>query len=146
MLMKHSLFRYLNQLATDRWTRQGIRTLLRSAWLSACIWCIGLGGHLVWGWPLRYNILGALSLATIGVGVAMLLRPKLSSYEVARRLDQRFQLNEQLATAVEVARVHPPQDSIAAHLLSESGRTAGALQQMIMRRQRAPWSDIIAFA
>ena len=143
--MKLSLFRYLEQLATDRWTRQGIRTLLRSAWLGACIWCIGLGGHLIWDWPLRYNILGALALAIIGMGVALLLRPKLSSYEVARRLDRRFQLNEQLTTAVEVARSHPPRDSIAAHLLVQSGRTAGSLQQVIMRQQRPPWSDIIAF-
>src|SRR5215216_5836454 len=106
--MRYSLLHNLEQLATDRWARRGVRTLIRAAWLGACIWCIGLGGHLLWSWPLRMEVLGALSLAVIGVAVLLLLRPKLSPGAAARRLDRRFQLDEQLATAVEAAASNPP--------------------------------------
>lgn len=142
--MKYPLFRHLNQLATDRWARQGVRRLLRATWIGVCVWCIGLGAHLAWGWPLRLEILGALALAIIGIAVASLLRPKLSPREAARRLDRHFELNEQLATAVEVAAAGPRPGSVAAHLLAQSGQTAGVLRQRIMRRQRAPWSEVLA--
>ena len=64
--MKQPLIQHLNQLATDRWARQGVRTLLRAAWLGASIWCIGLGGHLLWGWSLRPGLLEALALGMVG--------------------------------------------------------------------------------
>lgn len=144
MIMKYPLFRHLDQLATDRWARQGVRRLLRATWMGVCVWCIGLGAHLAWGWPLRLDILGALALAVVGMAVASLLRPKLSAREAARRLDRRFDLNEQLATAVEVAATSPRPGSIAAQLLAQSGQTAGTLRQRIMRRQRAPWNEVLA--
>ena len=141
--MNHPLYRYLNQLATDRWARQGVRRLIRAAWIGACIWCVGIGGSLLWGWPLRLELLGALSLAIIGVAVALLLRPKLSPRDAARRLDQRFQLDEQLATAVEVAATNPPPESIAAQLLAQSEHTIRLVRRRIMQHQRPPWSEAI---
>jgi hypothetical protein len=141
--MKHLLHQYLNQLSTDRWARQGIRTLLRAAALATSIWCIGLGGRLLWDWPFRFDLLGALSLAVIGAGVLLLLRPKLSPQQAARRLDQRFHLDEQLATAIEVAATAPPPGSIGARLVAQSGNTARLLRQRIARRQRAPWNELI---
>jgi hypothetical protein len=143
--MRQPLFQHLSQLATDRWARQGVRTLLRAATLATSIWCIGLGGHLLWGWPFRPDILGALALAAIGGGVLLLLRPKLSPHEVARRLDQRFHLDEQLATAIEVSATRPPPESIAARLITQSSGTAKLLRQRIARRQRPPWNDLVAF-
>jgi len=56
--MRQTLFHHLDRLTTDRWARQGVRTLLRAAWLGTCVWCIGLGGHLLWGWSLRFDLLG----------------------------------------------------------------------------------------
>jgi hypothetical protein len=141
--MKHSLTQYLNQLSTDRWARQGIRTLLRTAALATSIWCIGLGGRLLWDWPFRVDLLGALSLAIIGVGVLLLLRPKLSPQQAARRLDQRFHLDEQLATALEVAATKPPPGSVGARLVAQSDNTARLLRQRIARRQRPPWNELI---
>ncbi len=141
--MRQHLFHTLNQLATDRWARRGVRVLLRAAWLSVCIWCIGLGATMVWGWPLRINILGAAALAVIGGGVALLLRPRLRAPQAARRLDQRFHLDEQLATATEVAATNPPPGSVAARLLAEAEQTAALLQRRIARRQRPPWNDML---
>jgi hypothetical protein len=117
--------------------------LLRAAWLSVCIWCVALGGHMLWGWPLRTNIIGAAALAIIGGAVLLLLRPRLASRAAAHRLDQRFHLDEQLATAVEVAASNPPPGSIAARLVMESSHTAELLHRRIVRRQRPPWHDIL---
>jgi hypothetical protein len=141
--MKQSLHQHLNQLSTDRWARQGIRTLLRAAALATSIWCIALGGHLLWSWPFRLDLLGALSLAVIGVGVLLLLRPRLSPQQAARRLDRRFHLDEQLATAIEVAATRPAAGSIGARLVDQSGNTARLLRQRISRRQRPPWNELI---
>jgi hypothetical protein len=142
--MRYSLTRHLEQIATDRWARRGMRTLLRTAWLSACVWCIGFGGHLLWGWPLRYDILSVAALGILGIGVLLLLRTRMPAIDVARRLDQRFQLNEQLATAVEVSALSPPRDSLGARLLDESARTAGRLRQQILRNQPTPWSEVLS--
>jgi hypothetical protein len=144
--MRYSFIQQLNQLATDRWARQGVRTLLRAATLAASIWCIGLGGHLLKGWPLRIDILGALALATIGGGVLLLLRPRMSAQEAALRLDQRFHLDEQLATAIEVAATRPPPGSVGARLVAQSDHTARLLSQRIARRQRPPWNEVITIA
>ena len=144
--MRQHLFHNLNQLATDRWARRGIRMLLRAAWLGVGIWCIGLGGHLVWGWSLRTNILAALGLAMLGIAIALLLRPRLKPHEAARRLDRRFHLDEQLATAVEVAATNPPPGSIAARLIADSSHTAELLRRRIAKRQSLPWHDLLTLA
>jgi len=144
--MRQRLFHNLNQLATDRWARRGVRMLLRASWLGASIWCVGLGGHLVWGWPLHTNILSALGLATLGIAIALLLRPRLKPHEAARRLDRRFHLDEQLATAVEVAATNPPPGSVAARLLTDSSHTTELLRRRIAKRQRLPWHDLLTLA
>ncbi|MEO7909615.1 MAG: hypothetical protein ABIV47_08205 [Roseiflexaceae bacterium] len=141
--MKQPLLHKLDQLSTERWARRGVRMLLRAAWLSVCIWCIALGGHMLWGWPLRANIVGAAALALIGGAVLLLLRPRLAARTAANRLDRRFHLDEQLATAVEVAATNPPPGSIAARLVMESSHTAELLHRRIARRQRPPWQDAL---
>ena len=83
--MRQPLFHKLDQLSTDRWARRGVRMLLRAAWLSVCIWCIALGGHMLWGWPLRVNVIGALALAIVGGAVVLLLRPRLGPRAAADR-------------------------------------------------------------
>src|SRR4051812_24166768 len=142
-MMKQPLLHKLDQLSTERWARRGVRMLLRAAWLSVCIWCIALGGHMLWGWPLRANIVGAVALALIGGAVVLLLRPRLAARAAANRLDRRFHLDEQLTTAVEVAATNPPAGSIAARLVMESSHTADLLHRRIARRQRPPWQDVL---
>src|SRR4029079_4272775 len=88
--MRQPLLHKLDQLSTDRWARRGVRMLLRAAWLSVCIWCIALGGHMLWGWPLRANVVGVAALALIGGAVVLLLRPRLAPRVAADRLDRRF--------------------------------------------------------
>jgi hypothetical protein len=141
--MRQPLIQKLDQLSTERWARRGVRMLLRAAWLSVCIWCIALGGHMLWGWPLRMNIIAATALVILGGAVLVLLWPRLSPRAAASRLDRRFHLDEQLATAVEVAATAPPPGSIAARLVMESSHTAVLLHRRIARRQPPPWHDIL---
>src|SRR5258706_5871148 len=121
--MRQPLLQKLDQLSTDRWARRGVRMLLRAAWLSMCIWCIALGGHMLWGWPLQMNVIGAAALAIIGSAVVLLLRPRLAARAAAGRLDLRVHLDEQLATAVEGAGTNPPPRSLAARLVMETSPT-----------------------
>lgn len=141
--MNDSLFHNLHQLATERWVRQAVRTVLRGCWLAACVWCIGLGGHLLWAWPLRLNVLAVLSLGILGASLLLILRSPMPPREVARRLDRRFHLDEQLATAVELPRERRD-DAIAARLLAESARTATHVRRRLGRQRAAPWSEVLA--
>lgn len=143
--MKHPLIRQLDLLATDRWARQGLRVVLRSLWLSLCGWCVVLGGHLVWGWPLRYDLLGLGALALVGgSALVVLLRRRMAPREVARRLDRRFHLDEQIATALELTARPPEPESIGARLLGEANRNLGLVRRRIARQQAQPWSEVIA--
>jgi hypothetical protein len=141
--MKQPIIQHLEQLSTERWARRGVRRLVRAAWLAVCVWCIGLGGSLVWGWPLRTDLLGALALAIVGVGAAGLLLPRLAPGAAARRLDRRFHLDEQLATAVEVAATNPPPGSVKARLLADSSHTAKLLRRRLGRQHAVPWNDLL---
>jgi hypothetical protein len=144
--MKQPIIQHLEQLSTERWARRGVRRLVRAAWLGVCVWCIGLGGRLLWGWPLRTDLLGALALAIVGAGVGALLLPRLAPGAAARRLDRRFHLDEQLATAVEVATTNPRPGSVAARLLADSGHTAELLRRRLGRRPAVPWHDLLTLA
>jgi hypothetical protein len=88
-------------------------------------------------------VIGASALALIGGAVVLLLRPRLAPRAAANRLDRRFHLDEQLATAVEVAATNPPPGSIAARLVMESSHTAELLHRRIARRQQPPWQDML---
>lgn len=98
---------------------------------------------MLWGWPLHTSLLEAFALAAIGIGVALLLRPRLKPIQAARRLDQRFHLDEQLATAAEVAARDPAPGSIGARLVAEATQTAALLQRRIARREHPPWNDLL---
>jgi hypothetical protein len=143
--MQSTIVRHLNQLAAERWTRQAIRTLLRAAWAALCMWCIVVGASLVFAWPVDLDIAGALALLVVGVVLVQLLfRRAMPASAVARRFDRRFRLNEELATAVEVASQNPPANSLAAALLERSSQTLRQVRRQIRTRQSAPWSEIIA--
>lgn len=144
-ITRHPLLQQLQRLATERWTRQALRTLLQATSVSIGVWCIGLGASLLWRWPINLTLLTAVSLAVIGVALLTLLRKPMSPAEVARRLDRRFQLNEQLATAVEVVYSGAQPSPVVEKLLERSGRTIGGVRQHVRQRQRTPWTDLLTF-
>jgi hypothetical protein len=142
--MQSPIVRHLNQIANERWTRQAIRTLLRAAWVALCAWCIVVGASLVLRWEVDLAIAGAIALLVVGVAlVRLLLTRAMPATAVARRFDRRFRLNEELATAVEVASQNPPSGSLSAALLERSAHTLRLVRRQIRTRQAAPWSDVI---
>lgn len=141
-MLHQPLYVQLKRLAHDRWAWRGIRTLLRFAWIGMSLLCIGLGGHLLFGWPLRFELLGLLVVACTGIGVLLLLKPPMSPAAAARRLDRRFRLNNQLATALEVD-AQDAAEGVAARLLEQSHRTLHRVQRYVASHQRFPWSEVI---
>lgn len=141
--MQRSLLqRQLEHLAADRWARTGLRTLLRAASLGAGLWCVGVGASLLLNWAVSIELLAALALGCVAVGAILVLRPRMSALEVARRLDRRFELHEQLATALELAD-DPPAASVAAMLQQQSGRTVVHVRRYVAARTTFPWSDLL---
>lgn len=138
-----SLVQQLNRLASDRWSRRGLRIILRSAIIALALWCIGLALNIWLGWPLPTMWLRILSLLVVGVGMVFLLRPRLTAWQAARRLDQRFHLDEQLYSALEVAQRKHDADSIDARLIEQSEQTVRLVGKHIAQRQTLPWNDIV---
>jgi hypothetical protein len=143
--MRQPLHLQLKQLASNRRARRGMRMLIRFAWLGLSVWCIALGGHLLFGWPIQIELLVLLILGCIALGTFLLLRRPLSPQEAAQRLDQRFRLNNQLATALEVD-AQGQRDGVAAYLLAQSQQTMNRVQRYVTRHQRFPWSDLTTLA
>jgi len=116
-----------------------VRVLLRATALALILVCLALGVHLFTGHSLRWTLVGAAALACIALGAALVLRPRLPAVEVARRLDRRFQLHEQLTTALEVG---PQAEGAGAYLYDQARRTLAHIRRQIAARQRFPWSEL----
>ncbi|GIW00969.1 hypothetical protein [Roseiflexus sp.] len=140
---QHPLVKQLRRLARERWTQRALRTVLQSASIALGVWCAGMGANLLWNWQIGVPELTALALAIVGLGLVSLLRPPMRPAEVARRLDRRFNLNEQLATAVEMVQVDPRSSAMTARLIDQSTATVRQVHQYVRRRQAAPWTDLL---
>ena len=151
--MKHppkhttTLARQLQQMANDRWARDAVRVLLRASWFALSIWSAGVGLSLLLSWPIDHAVIGALALLVIVVAlISLLLKPRLSVEKVARRLDRRFELHEELSTALEVGQQRPEAGSLPAQLMAHAGQRLRQTQRSISQRQRAPISDLFFLA
>jgi hypothetical protein len=139
---KPLLHRQLDYLAQQRWTHRGFRVLLQGLGLGLSLCAIGLGAHLIFNLPLDYTLLGILLLSGIALGAIMLLRPKMHSREVAQRLDQRFGLNEQITTALEVQE-RGETAGVAAYLLKKASHNTAQVQRYVNKQRRFPWVEIM---
>jgi len=137
--VRHSLQLQLDRLASDRWARRGVRILLRASALALSLVCLALGAHLLTGQPLRWTLVGAGALACIALGALLVLRPRLRAPEVARRLDRRFTLNEQLTTALELG---PQAEGVGLYLYDQARRSLAQIRRQVAARQRFPWSEL----
>lgn len=137
--MRSTLRTHLDRLATDRWARDGMRTLLRSALLGLSLGCIGLGAGLLLGVAIEFRWLAALALSCIAGGAILLLRPRMRAEQVARRLDRRFRLYEQLTTALEL---DGQSDGVAAHLNQQARQNISRIRRHVAAHRRFPWAEI----
>ena len=113
--------------------------LLRSSTLALAFVCLALGLHLLTALPLRWTWVGAIALICIAGGALLVLRPRMRPPEVARRLDRRFRLGEQLSTALEVG---AEADGVGAYLHDHARRTMAQIRRQVAVRQRFPWAEL----
>jgi hypothetical protein len=137
--VRNSLQIQLDRLASDRWARRGVRMLLRASTLALSLVCIALGANLLLGLPLRWSWVGAVALLCIAGGAVLVLRPRMRAPEVARRLDRRFRLGEQLSTALETG---PQAEGVGAYLHEQARRTMAQIRRQVVARQRFPWAEL----
>lgn len=141
--MRDSLQLKLDRLAGDRWARRGVRLLLRASTLALSVVCIAVGVQLLSGVAIRWTLVGALALACIAGGAVLVLRPRLSARDVARRLDRRFRLDEQLSTALEIG---PNAEGVGAYLHDQARRSFAQVRRQIAARQGFPWAELLLVA
>ncbi len=137
--MHDALHIQLARLASDRWARNGVRLLLRGLWLGLALACCLLGAALLFDLPLRWEWLVALILTSLAGAALLLLRPPLKPMVVARRLDRRFNLHEQLATALEIA---PNPVGVAAHLRAQADQNIAQIVRFVEHHRSFPWSEL----
>lgn len=137
--MRDSLQLKLDRLASDRWARRGVRLLLRASTLALSLVCIAVGVQLLSGVALPWGLVGAAALLCIAGGAALVLRPRMRAAEVARRLDRRFRLDEQLSTALELG---PNAEGVGLYLQEQARRNVAQIRRQIAARQRFPWAEL----
>ncbi|WP_129631895.1 hypothetical protein [Candidatus Oscillochloris fontis] len=129
----------LARLASDRWARRGVRLLLRGLWLGLALACCLLGAVLLFDMPLRWEWLAVLVLTCLAGAALLLLRPPLKPVLVARRLDRRFNLHEQLATALELDSTPV---GVAAHLRAQADQNVAQIVRFVEHQRSFPWSEV----
>jgi hypothetical protein len=137
--MRTTLRAQLDRLATDRWARDGMRTLLRAGLLGLSLGCLGLGVSFFLGITIELRWLVIIALICIAGGAIMLLRPRLRADEVARRLDRRFRLHEQLSTALEL---DAQPEGVGAYLNEQARLNLGRIRRHVAANRRLPWVEL----
>jgi uncharacterized membrane protein YeiB len=84
----HPLIEQLHRLATERWARRALRTVLQSVSVAIGVWCVGMGARLLWNLEIDVQTLTAVALAIVGIALITLLRPPMRPTDAARRLDR----------------------------------------------------------
>jgi uncharacterized membrane protein YeiB len=62
----HPLIEELHRLATERWARRALRTVLQSVSVAIGVWCVGMGARLLWNLEIDVRALTAIALAVCG--------------------------------------------------------------------------------
>jgi hypothetical protein len=119
--------------------------MLRAAIVALSLICLGLGLNLLLDWSISLPLLIGIAVVCLLIGGISILTDRMSVDEAARRLDQRFGLNQQLATALEVNRTEAP-EGVALRLVEQATTTAGQVSQYVSQNRRPPWMDVLAVA
>lgn len=115
-----------------------MRTLLRATALALALVCTALILHLLTGQPLRWTLVGAAALSCVAIGALLVLRPRMPAAEAARWLDRRFNLHEQLSTALEIG---PHAAGVGAYLYDQARLTLAGIRRQAAQ-QPFPWSEL----
>lgn len=142
--MRQESFQHrLEQLINNRWdeARQTLHKGFQALVFSLLLCAIGLGFKYGLGWPIEINGEIALGLAGTAFGLLLLIQPHKPLRKVAERLDRRFNLHEQLVTALEVSKSKQV-EGVAVYLLEQANQTTRHVQNYVQKRRKIPWADI----
>lgn len=138
--MQDQLVKQLRSLKTQRWRQHAIEELVRSVSVGLLIACIGALLPIVGlgSFP-RYGA-GWIIAGSVLVGSLRAMMFQLSLATVARRLDRRFGLHEQVSTALEL---RGNQVGIAARLQAQVQESLDRVQNYVNRTRTPLWSEAL---
>ncbi len=140
MMTTPTLQNELKGLARDlRWRRR-LRLLVRSMWLALLWLGVGLVVQMLHRQPpwLPLEVAAGVTLLA-GLVWSFASNPKLP--DLARTYDRHFDLQEQLASALETA-THAPSSTIAERLVEQAMITIRQYRSMIRSLPRLPWREV----
>ncbi len=142
-MRQESFQQRLEQLLNNRWdgARQTLHKGFQALVFSLLSCAGGLGFKYGLGWPIELNIEIALGLAGTAFGFLLLIQPRKPIRKVAERLDRRFNLHEQLVTALEVSKSNQV-EGVAGYLLEQANQTTSHVQTYVQKRRKFPWADL----
>jgi hypothetical protein len=124
--------------------RRRLRLTIRALWIALVIWSVGPLMRVLGMTPPDQAILviasGALAL---GLSYALFSRPTLA--QLAAGLDRHYSLDEQLATALEVAG-RSPESQVEERLLRETDGLIQRMRAYFARQPLLPWREIETLA
>ncbi|MCW5851670.1 MAG: hypothetical protein KIT87_16475, partial [Anaerolineae bacterium] len=123
--------------------RHFLRALVQALWLAVAVFAAGLGLSLWRDWPLnlRQYALGGLGIGLLYVVIDLLLN-RVNPRTLARRLDERFGLHEQTATALDIAAQPGERSYVEGLLLHQAGDTLTQAEQGVRRLGWLPWREV----
>lgn len=130
----------LRQIAAGLRQRRRLRLAIRAVWLALLVWAVGLAASLIGVTiaPLAL-LLAAGAILVIGLGYAWLSHPSLA--RLAKGLDRHYELDEQLATALEIAR-HSEATQVEARLLDETDTLLLRMKRFFDLQPLTPWREV----
>ncbi len=138
--MQDQLVKQLRSLKTQRWRQHAIEELVRSVSVGFLIACIGALLPIFGLGSLPRPLAGWIVAGSVLVGSLRALAFRLSLTTVARRLDRRFDLHEQISTALEL---RGNQVGIAARLHAQAQESLDRVQNYVKRTRPPLWSEAL---
>jgi hypothetical protein len=134
----------LHAIARTLRARRRLRLGVRAIWLALAVWCLGVIARLL-GLPIAPNLLLGASGLTLLIAAAYAWFSQPSLTQLAHGLDDRYQLGQQLGTALEVtdrAEVNPLED----RLIQETDTLLVRIRRYFDSQPVVPWREIETFA
>jgi hypothetical protein len=121
-----------------RWRRR-VRLGVRVVWIALLVWCAGLAAILLGAELQPFQlVVAALLVLVVGLLYAWFSQPSLT--QLTHGLDRFYRLNEQTATALELAQ-RGPANEIEQRLLHEAGSWLAGLRHYVARLPLMPWRE-----
>jgi hypothetical protein len=130
----------LHTIARSLRQRRRLRLSIRAIWLSLIIWSVGLFAALI-GVKLSVPLTVGATLITLGSGLAYAWFSHPSLERLARGLDSHYNLAQQLATTLEVAR-HAETQPMEQRLIDDTETLLAKMRRYFSAQPLVPWREV----